>query len=68
EHGIPLNRVRWVTIDPRTPVLVGQAQVLQHEDDISRARGPIELMSDACTKLSSMRAALNHRVSMQSTY
>lgn len=36
-----------MTIDPRTPVLVGQAQVLQHEDDISRARGPIELMSDA---------------------
>jgi len=39
-----------VTLDPRTPVLVGQAQVLQREDDISRARGPIELMSDAVQK------------------
>ena len=36
-----------MTIDPRTPVLVGQAQILQREDDVTLARGPIELMSDA---------------------
>ena len=34
-------------MDFRTPVLVGQAQVLQREDDLAVARGPIELMSDA---------------------
>ena len=34
-------------LDPRIPVLVGQAQVLQHEEVIGAARGPIELMSDA---------------------
>jgi len=34
-----------VTIDPRTPVLVGQAQVAQHEDEIANAKGPIELMA-----------------------
>jgi acetyl-CoA C-acetyltransferase len=34
-------------LDPRTPVLVGQAQVVQHEDDVLAAWGPIELMSEA---------------------
>jgi len=34
-------------ISPRTPVLVGQAQILQREDDLARARGPINLMADA---------------------
>ena len=29
------------------PVLVGQAQILQREDDLSRARGPVDLMADA---------------------
>jgi len=35
------------TIDPRTPILVGQAQVAQHMDHLERAAGPIELMSQA---------------------
>ena len=34
-------------LDPRTPVLVGQAQFLQHENDVTAAAGPIELMSEA---------------------
>ena len=34
-------------ISPRTPVLVGQAQILPREDDLARARGPINLMADA---------------------
>jgi len=34
-------------IDPRTPILVGQAQVAQHADDLKSAVGPIELMSQA---------------------
>ncbi|MSW49036.1 MAG: hypothetical protein F2818_04735, partial [Actinobacteria bacterium] len=34
-------------IDPRTPILVGQAQVAQHEDHLANAAGPIELMSQA---------------------
>ena len=34
-------------IDPRTPILVGQAQVAQHTDDLKSAAGPIELMSQA---------------------
>ena len=34
-------------IDPRTPVLVGQAQILQREDDLASARGPVDLMTDA---------------------
>ena len=34
-------------IDPRTPILVGQAQVAQHTDDLKSAVGPIELMSQA---------------------
>ena len=34
-------------IDPQTPVLVGQAQVAQHTDDLKSAAGPIELMSQA---------------------
>ena len=35
------------TIDPRTPILVGQAQVAQHKDHLESAAGPIELMSQA---------------------
>lgn len=34
-------------IDPRTPVLVGQAQVAQHEDNPANSRGPLHLMEDA---------------------
>ena len=34
-------------IDPRTPILVGQAQVEQHIDNLESASGPIELMSQA---------------------
>jgi acetyl-CoA C-acetyltransferase len=34
-------------LDPSTPVLIGQAQVVQHENDILAAHGPIELMSEA---------------------
>ena len=34
-------------IDPRTPILVGQAQVAQHIDHLESAAGPIELMSQA---------------------
>ena len=34
-------------IDPRTPILVGQAQVAQHTDDLKSAVGPIELTSQA---------------------
>ena len=34
-------------IDPLTPILVGQAQVAQHTDDLESAVGPIELMSQA---------------------
>jgi acetyl-CoA C-acetyltransferase len=38
------------TIDPRTPILVGQAQVAQHIDDFNNAAGPLELMSRAVTQ------------------
>jgi acetyl-CoA C-acetyltransferase len=34
-------------LDPRTPVLVGQGQFLQHEDDVLAALGPTELMTEA---------------------
>ena len=34
-------------IDPRTPILVGQAQVAQHTDDLQSTAGPIELMAQA---------------------
>jgi acetyl-CoA C-acetyltransferase len=34
-------------IDPRTPILVGVAQVEQHEDDPARAREPLALMREA---------------------
>jgi acetyl-CoA C-acetyltransferase len=34
-------------IDPRTPILVGQAQVSQHKVNLESAAGPIELMSQA---------------------
>ena len=36
-----------MTLDPRTPVLVGQAQISQHEDDLSIALGPTQLMAQA---------------------
>ena len=36
-----------MTLDPRTPVLIGQAQISQHEDDLSIALGPTQLMSQA---------------------
>ena len=36
-----------MTLDPRTPVLVGQAQIAQHEDDLSHALGPTQLMAQA---------------------
>ena len=36
-------------VDPRTPVVVGAAQVLQRTDDLSEARGPIDLMVRAVT-------------------
>ncbi len=38
------------TIDPCTPILVGQAQVSQHVDDFNNAAGPLELMSRAVTQ------------------
>jgi acetyl-CoA C-acetyltransferase len=41
------SRVCEVTLDPRTPVLVGQAQISQHEDDVSVALGPTQLMAQA---------------------
>lgn len=36
-------------MDPRTPVLVGVAQVLQRTDDLAEAEGPIDLMVRAVT-------------------
>ncbi|MCX5739460.1 MAG: hypothetical protein NTZ61_13370 [Proteobacteria bacterium] len=33
-----------MTLDPRTPVLVGVGAISQREDDPSRAREPLELM------------------------
>ena len=42
-----------MTIDSRTPVLVGQAQVSQHEDNPMASRGPLELMEEA------LRAAIS---------
>ena len=36
-----------MTLDPRTPVLVGQAQISQHQDDLSKALGPTQLMAQA---------------------
>ena len=36
-----------MTLDPRTPVLVGQGQISQHEDDLSVALGPTQLMAQA---------------------
>jgi acetyl-CoA C-acetyltransferase len=43
----PESRVRTVKIDLRTPVLVGQAQVSQHEDNPAHSRGPLQLMEEA---------------------
>ena len=36
-----------MTLDPRTPVLIGQAQVSQHHDDVLTALGPTQLMANA---------------------
>lgn len=36
-----------MTLDPRTPVLIGQAQISQHQDDLSVALGPTQLMAQA---------------------
>ncbi|MEY3582525.1 MAG: hypothetical protein RLZ02_1478, partial [Actinomycetota bacterium] len=36
-----------MTLDPRTPVLVGQAQISQHVDDLSQALSPTQLMAQA---------------------
>ena len=41
-----------MTIDPRTPVLIGQAQISQHQDDVANSLGPTQLMAQA------VRAAL----------
>ena len=41
------TRVCAVTLDPRTPVLIGQAQVSQHHDDVLTALGPTQLMANA---------------------
>lgn len=36
-----------MTLDPRTPVLIGNGQVLQHEDDLDKVRDPATLMAEA---------------------
>ncbi|MEK7292031.1 MAG: hypothetical protein AAB088_01165, partial [Actinomycetota bacterium] len=36
-----------MTLDPRTPILVGQGQVLQRTDDLIQALDPIRLMAQA---------------------
>lgn len=36
-----------MTIDPRTPVLIGNGQVLQREDDLAKVRDPATLMAEA---------------------
>ena len=36
-----------MTLDPRTPVLIGQAQICQHEDDVAQSLGPTQLMAQA---------------------
>jgi len=36
-----------VTIDPHTPVLIGNGQVLQREDDLAKVRDPATLMAEA---------------------
>jgi len=38
-----------MTLDPRTPILVGQGQVSQHTDDLATALDPIALMVAAVT-------------------
>ena len=35
-----------MTLDPRTPVLIGNGQVLQREDDFTKVRDPASLMSE----------------------
>jgi acetyl-CoA C-acetyltransferase len=39
-----------MTLDPRTPVIVGVAQVLQREEDLEKAREPLALMLDAAER------------------
>jgi acetyl-CoA C-acetyltransferase len=39
-----------MTLDPRTPVIVGVAQVLQREDDLQKAREPLALMLEAAER------------------
>jgi acetyl-CoA C-acetyltransferase len=39
-----------MTVDPRTPVLVGQGQVLQHIEDLHAALDPIQLMARAVSR------------------
>ena len=36
-----------MTLDPRTPVLIGSGQVLQHESDLAKVRDPAALMAEA---------------------
>jgi len=38
-----------MTLDPRTPILVGQGQVSQHTDDLAKSLDPIALMAAAVT-------------------
>ncbi len=38
-----------MTLDPRTPVLIGSGQVLQHESDVTKVRDPAALMAEALT-------------------
>lgn len=42
-----------MTLDPRTPILVGQGQVLQRTDNLSAALDPIQLMAQAVTRAAS---------------
>ncbi len=42
-----------MTLDPRTPILVGQGQVLQRTDDLSAALDPIQLMAQAVIQATS---------------
>lgn len=42
-----------MTLDPRTPILVGQGQVLQRTEDLSVALDPIHLMAQAVRRATS---------------
>lgn len=48
-----------MTLDPRTPILVGQGQILQRTDDLTMALDPIHLMAQAVHDAVS-DAALTH--------